>query len=286
MNDKPTDTGVINELAAGNKDPGITGAMALGIGLATLSIVTPFTGVALGLIEADEPVHWAMRVFLLLFCTPFIICGALLFFGGFVMLVNGTVPGSKPFAVRAIWYLILQATRPWHIVGALPVALLVFQYYRVMRGEAGLFGVTERFLEQGMLLEFLAIHATGFLGAAMLIPTTSTRLKLARYGIIALLALIYYLATSSMGWEATLFLAYLMGMKLGPFFTSPPDMHTGANVGMRWGFQTCVFLAVVATFGGLESIAAGAAYWTVILFAELFGMMDVELLREQDLIQT
>lgn len=89
--------------------------------------------------------------------------------------------------------------------------------------------------------------------------------------------------TSAEGWGAALFLAYLIAIKLLPFMLSPPDLHTGATLGLRWGFHMVVFLAVFTSFGGFESLRAGAIYWGAITLAEVLGMTDAEIFEPPDL---
>lgn len=255
------------------------GPFALGTGIATLAISGPFMAVAIGLIEPTEPAHWALRVFLFLFTLPFVATGGALAVGGVVVLVDAAVPGDAPTLLRAPAYLLRQATRPRHLLAALPAALVVAQYYVVSRHGVGWFGIGPEFLERGILLEFIAIHATGFLGVLTLLPVTG-RLRIARFAGMAVLFAFYLLIASGQGWDAALFLAYLMAIKLGPFALAPPDLHTGATLGLRWGFQTAVFLSVFSFFGGFDSLRAGAVYWTLITAAELLGMTEVELFQK------
>ena len=256
------------------------GPFAIGTGIATLAITYPFAAVAVGLIETTEPVHWALRVFLALFCLPFIVIGAGILLGGIVMIVNTAAPGKGPFPLRMLRYLIRQATRPRHLIAAIPVGLLVAQYWSVSRYGTGFWGVGAELLERSILLEFIAIHATGFLGAATLIPNNG-RMRFVRYGVLALFGAMYVVMTATQGWLVAFAFIYLIGLKLGPFLLSPPNLHEGGTLGLRWGFQTCVFLAVVAAFGGMESFTAGAVYWTAILVAELLGMMEAEILTRE-----
>ena len=252
------------------------GPFALGTGIATLAISLPFMAVAVDLISTAAPVHWALRVVLFLFTLPFVLIGGALLVSGFGLLVNDAVPGSSPVVLRAPKYLLLQMAKPRHLVAALPVGFVSVQYYLVLRTGGGHFGVGEDLLESGILVEFIAIHATGVLGAATLIPDTG-RLRIARLGTFALLAVLYVLMGSAQGWEVALSLAFLVAVKLGPFLLGPPDLHTGATLGLRWGFHMVVFLSVFTFFGGLESLRAGTIYWTFITLTELLGMTEAKL---------
>ncbi len=257
----------------------ITGPMGLGIGIATLAIATPFMAVAVGLLDTTEPVHWALRLFLFLFSGVFVLLGAIFLAAGFYMLVNEAIPTKAPFPLRGARYLLGRITTLRYVVAALPVTYLVAQYYAVEATGVGFFNVGADFLKRAVLLEFIAIHATGFLGVATLLPAKG-RLRLARFAILATLGIFYLLAASGEGWEAALFLAYLVAMKIGPFLFCPPDFHTAASLGMRWGFHMVIFLSVVSFAGGLESLRAGTIYWTLIALSELLGMTEAELIPE------
>ena len=80
---------------------------------------------------------------------------------------------------------------------------------------------------------------------------------------------------------AALMLAYFIGVKLGPFVATPPNLRVGATVGLRWGFQVALFLSAVVSFGGMESLLAGAVYWTAICVAEWTGLTEAELFHEE-----
>jgi hypothetical protein len=253
------------------------GPIALGTGIATLAIAVPFMAVAVGLIETAEPVHWALRVFLFLFAAPFVAIGGLLVVGGFAILVDAAVPGDTSIHRRAPIYLLRQMAKPRHLIAALPMTLIVAQYYAVSRTGEGFFGVSAELLERGILLEFFAIHATGFLGVLALIPARG-RLRILKIAGFGALSVLYLVIAFNEGWAAALFLAGLILLKLAPFLATPPDLHTGATLGLRWGFQMIVFLSVFSFFGGLESLRAGTIYWSIIMLAELFGMTEAEYL--------
>jgi len=253
------------------------GPIALGSGIATLAIAAPLMAVAVGLIETAEPVHWALRVFLFLFTAPFVAIGGLLVVGGFAILVDAAVPGDTSIIQRTPVYLLRQVAKPRHLLAALPMALIVAQYYAVSRTGEGFFGVSAELLERGILLEFIAIHATGFLGVLILFPARGRQriLKIAGFGA---LSAFYLMIAFNEGWAAALFLAGLICLKLAPFLSTPPNLHTGATLGLRWGFQMVVFLSVFSFLGGFESLRAGTIYWSVIMLAELFGMTEAEYL--------
>lgn len=257
------------------------GPFALGVGIATLAITYPFAAVAVGLLEPEEPIHWALRVFLVLFCTPFVLIGTGLVLGGIHRLVGSAVPGEAPFVLRALRYVVRQACKPRHVIGATPVILVAIQYWSVLATGSGFLGVDATLAERTILLEFFAIHATGFLGAAICIPLAG-RLRHARWAAIALLCLLYLAVSAGQGWKMTVALFYLIGAKLGPFLLRPPDLHSGVTLALRWGFQMVVFLSVIGSFGGLESVRAGAVYWTAIAVAELLGMMEARLFFENE----
>ena len=118
------------------------------------------------------------------------------------------------------------------------------------------------------------------LGAATIIPARG-RLRYVRWAVFALLGLLYLVMASTEGWAAALMLAYFIGVKLGPFVATPPNLRVGATVGLRWGFQVALFLSAVVSFGGMESLLAGAVYWTAICVAEWTGLTEAELFHEE-----
>ena len=257
------------------------GQLAHCAGVGTTAIAGPILAVSLGLTQTAEPIHWAARVFLFLLSAPFLMIGVTLAIAGFAIIVDVAVPGKAPVLLRAPVFLIRQAAQWRHLLAALPMAMIVVQYYAVARTGVGYFGVTAELLQRGILLEFIAIHATGFLGVLTIIPARG-RLQLVRIaGFLALSAFYLWIAFNQ-GWEAALFLAGLIALKLAPFLFKPPDLHTGATFVLRWGIQTVVFLSVFSFFGGFDSLRAGAIYWSAITLAELFGMTEAEYLGPPD----
>ncbi|MDX1513724.1 MAG: hypothetical protein R3174_08265, partial [Gammaproteobacteria bacterium] len=280
-----SETGATDQPEAGATQH--TGALppglAVGAGALTLLLSLPMFLLAIGVLEADEPIHWVIRILLACFTGIFLVAGSLLFFGGVYWAVNVAVPGSAPWIFRFPVMLLRRITLPG-LWAAILYGLLAAQFWAMGHLPEPPFGIDDAAFHQWTTLEFISIHATAFLGTVLALPLGGVYSKI-RYGIFSALLLLYTVMVLTIlePLPAVLFL-YLVCAKFSDYLFHSATPEEMGRMTLRWGLMFLLFIVLIwdqALVEGPETFDVAVRYFTVLAFLELFSLTEIPILAKK-----
>ena len=267
---------------APKKKEEVSSGILAAIGISLIAICLPFQLAMFGYIEPDEEISLILRIFMIIFSGMFLLMGICLIIGSFMMLVDEASPNKNRFwPLRAIHAVLRQALSWRHLLAALFPALAATIYIMVYRSGSPFLGMDEEFLERAIFIEFIAIHATGFLGVTSLIPM-SGKAVYGKCAFFVFYALIFLVIGWQQGWGVFLMLASLVFFKFGPLLLRDTSADFKMELGIRWVVQLMLLSACYMCLGDrsggtkqildIVAIEIGLAYWVLVTVIEILGV--------------
>ena len=142
------------------------------------------------------------------------------------------------------------------LASAVPLAYVALAYARVRATGEPFFGLDAKALGLGASLEFLVLHATGFLGLLALVRPPRAELAALKWILVVLLAAMYLNSAYKMGGQpgVTLFVSLSAATYLGFFlnFTTP---GAALSLATRW-LVNSLLLGIASAIAGFEEVGS------------------------------
>ncbi|MFH0953554.1 MAG: hypothetical protein V1873_04425 [Verrucomicrobiota bacterium] len=184
----------------------------------------------------------------------------------------------RPFAFRLVRCAASRVTRKTLLAGG-AYALVAAQCFVAWRFDYVFPSGRGRALIPIMLVEFLVIHSSAFLGLVALIPPEGA-LKKVKAGCFAAFFLVYAgMAIKYADVASALFFVYLTGAKFLGYRLNPPKLQERWIIGLRWFVYFLVFMGAGAfferSFTSRDNLPFGLLYFSILALLELFDFFNV-----------
>ncbi len=246
------------------------------VGLASVVFGLIMLLVALGVVEADDPVSFPSNV--IGGGISLSITGAgigLLYRGALAALKNAGIEAGF-FPATLLNYL-FQSMSARSVFSAMPYIFLAFDFFLAYAFSTTLPLADMKDLEEVMVVEFLALHSAPFLGIVVAIRTEGlwTLVRLVAGGI--LLFIYITLGVKYASASAAVSFVFLAASRYFNYYMNKPGDGAVARMVLRWAVQLLFFLLFTALLNeslhGPGNIPLGLVYFSAIGLVEAFGLL-------------